>query len=140
VGQDLIASLVALGRSGLNIGDITRVHRPGQPENRVLESTPPAGTQLPRGMPVAITVTGPPPKATVPSIVGLSQSSANALLDRAGLTGEALPREVPAGDPQVGRVLSQNIPPFGQVDPSTVVQYVVGVAAAPAPTTAAPGG
>jgi beta-lactam-binding protein with PASTA domain len=139
VGEDLIASLVALGRSGLNIGDITRVYQAGQPENRVLETNPAPGTQLPRNMPVAITVTGPPPKATVPSIVGLSQSTAVSLLERAGLAAEPITRSVPAGDPQVGRVLSQNIPPFGQVGPGTTVQFVVGAAAAPpAPTTVAP--
>ncbi len=137
VGQDLIKALVSLGASGLNIGDITRVYQAGQPENVVLETNPPPGTQLPRNMPVALTVTGPPPRATVPSIVGLSQSTAESLLEKAGLTSEPIARAVPQGDPQVGRVLSQNIPPFGQVALGTTVQFEVGVGVAPTTTTTA---
>ncbi|HKY16049.1 MAG TPA: PASTA domain-containing protein [Microthrixaceae bacterium] len=137
VGQPLPQALAAIGRSGLNVGEITRVHQPGQPEGVVIDSAPKPGTPQPRLTPVALTVTGPPPKATVPTLVGLSQSTATSLVTRAGLVPEVFTRSVPAGNGQVGRVVSQNIPPFGEVNAGSTVQFVVGVAAAPTTTTVA---
>jgi beta-lactam-binding protein with PASTA domain len=135
MGQDITKALVALGRSGLGVGTITRVYRAGQNPGVVIGVDPPAGSQRARNWPIDLTVTGPPPSSTVPTLVGLSQSTAESLVTDADLVPQVLTTTFPTGDPQIGRVVSQNIPPFGSVPSGTTVQFVVGVDAAGSSTT-----
>ena len=126
VGKDLNSSLVALGRNGLGIGTITRVYKADQPAGTVLTLDPGSSSQVPRDTPIKITVTGPPPMATVPSMTGLLQSSATQVAKTAGLTLNVVTQGVPPGDPRIGRVLSQGVPPFSQLSSGATVQVVVG--------------
>jgi serine/threonine-protein kinase len=135
MGKDVTQALVAIGRAGLEAGTITRVYRDGQPAGVVIGVDPGVGAQKARNWPVNLTVTGPPPSSTVPTLVGLSQETATSLVSDADLVPQVLTTEFPAGDPQIGRVVSQNIPPFGSVPSGTTVQFVVGVAAGSSATT-----
>jgi serine/threonine-protein kinase len=137
MGQDLTHALVALGRSGLGVGKITRVYRAGQNAGMVVGVDPPEGSQRARNWPINLTVTAPPPSSTVPTLVGLSQSTATSLVNDANLVPQVLTTPFPTGDPQIGRVVSQNIPPFGSVQSGTTVQFVVGVDGGSATTTPA---
>jgi serine/threonine-protein kinase len=127
MGKDLTHALVALGRSGLGVGTINRVYRAGQTPGVVIGVDPPAGTQRAPNWPIDLTVTGPPPSSIVPTLVGLSQSTASSLVTDANLVPQVLTTPFPSGDPQIGVVVSQNIPPFGSVPSGTTVQFVVGV-------------
>jgi beta-lactam-binding protein with PASTA domain len=127
MGQDLTHALVALGRSGLGVGKIDRVYRAGQTAGIVIGVDPPGGSQRAPNWPIDLTVTAPPPSSTVPTLVGLSQATATSLVTDANLVPQVLTTPYPTGDPQVGRVVSQNIPPFGSVQSGTTVQFVVGV-------------
>jgi serine/threonine-protein kinase len=139
MNKDLTVALVALGRSGLGVGKITRIYRPGQTAGIVLGVDPPAGSQRAPNWPINLTVTGPPPSSTVPTLVGLSQSTASSLVTDADLVPQVLTTPFPSGDPQIGRVVSQNIPPFGSVPSGTTVQFVVGVDGGGSTTTTVAG-
>jgi serine/threonine-protein kinase len=136
VGTDLNSSLVSLGRSGLGIGTITRTYKAGQPEGIVLSSDPAAGAQVPREMPIKLTVTGPQPTSTVPSMTGLLQATAESLAKTAGVTLDEVAKPVPAGDPTAGRVVAQGVPPFAAVPQGSSVQVTI----AQADPTLPPGG
>ena len=138
VGKDLNSSLVSLGRNGLGIGTITRTYKADQQPGTVLSLDPGAGSQVPRDTPVKITVTGPPPTATVPSMTGLLQSSATQVAKSAGLVIAAVTQGVPPGDSRIGRVISQGVPPFSQLGAGATIQVVVG-ALDPGAAPAAPG-
>jgi beta-lactam-binding protein with PASTA domain len=140
MGKDLTHALVALGRSGLGVGTIDRVYRAGQTPGVVIGVDPPAGTQRAPNWPIDLTVTGPPPSSTVPTLVGLSQSTASSLVTNADLVPQVLTTPFPSGDPQIGLVVSQNIPPFGSVPSGTTVQFVVGVDGGASGTTTTVGG
>lgn len=128
VNQDLNAALVALGRSGLAVGTITRTYKKDQPVGVVLSTDPPAGAQVARDYPVKITATGPAPQVTVPTMTGLLESSARTVAQARGLPVTVVTQPLPAGDARIGRVVAQGIPPFAEVPPGTSVQLAVGVA------------
>jgi beta-lactam-binding protein with PASTA domain len=127
VGTDLNSSLVSLGRSGLGIGTITRTYKAGQPEGLVLSIDPAAGAQVPREMPVKLTVTGPPPTSTVPSMTGLLQASAESLAKTAGVHLDEVTKPVPTGNPTAGRVVAQGVPPYAEVPSGSNVQITIAV-------------
>jgi len=128
-GTDFNAALVAIGRAGLAVGDITRSYKRDQPVGVVLSSDPPAGATVPREMPIAVTVTGPPPMVTVRSFIGLQQSTAQAVAKATGVSLDIVAKPVAAGDPTIGRVISQGVPPFVEVPSGSSVQITVGTAA-----------
>ncbi len=125
VGTDLNSSLVSLGRSGLGIGDITRTYKAGMPVGQVLSTDPAGGAQVPRDMPVDLTVTGPPPTSTVPSMTGLLQSSAEAIAKSSGITLDEVTKPVASGDPTAGRVVAQGVPPYADVPQGSSVQVTI---------------
>jgi serine/threonine-protein kinase len=127
VGTDLNSSLVALGRSGLGIGSITRTYKAGQPEGIVLSTDPAAGAQVPRELPVDLSVTGPAPTSTVPSMTGLLQATAESLARSAGVHLDEVTKAVPPGDASAGRVVSQGVPPFADVPTGSSVQVMIAV-------------
>jgi beta-lactam-binding protein with PASTA domain len=128
VNQDLNGALVALGRSGLGVGTITRTYKKDQPVGVVLSTDPPPGSQVARDYPVKITATGPPPEITVPTMTGLLESSARTVAQARGVPVTVVTQVLPVGDPRIGRVVAQGIPPFAKVPPGTSVQLTIGVA------------
>ena len=71
-----------------------------------------------------------PEQVNVPTVTGQNENSATSTLKGAGLNVEVKPKSVPAGDPNAGRVISQD-PAGGQsVDTGSTVTITVGVAAA----------
>jgi serine/threonine-protein kinase len=125
VGSDFDHALVAVGRAGLAVGKITRSYREGQPEGLVLETEPAAGAQVPRDMPIAFTVTGPPPTVTVRSLIGLRLSTAQTVAKATGITLDVVDKPVPAGDPSAGRVVAQGVPPYADVPSGSKVEVTV---------------
>ncbi|HMS14507.1 MAG TPA: PASTA domain-containing protein [Microthrixaceae bacterium] len=128
VNLPLAQALVELGRSGLAVGTIRKVHREDQPEGVVLSTSPAAGAAIPKDTPVEIEVTGPAPTAEVPYLAGLSQGTAESLLKAADLVAKVVPVPVAAGDLNAGRVLSQGMPPGAEIAPGTTVEISVAVA------------
>jgi eukaryotic-like serine/threonine-protein kinase len=98
------------------------------PEGQVIRQAPSAGSQLPPGSTVSITVSKGEEKATAPNVIGKERAEAVEALREAGLKPvvQEQQTEVPS---QVGRVTDQFPPPGSEVKPGTTVTLVVGKAA-----------
>jgi eukaryotic-like serine/threonine-protein kinase len=105
-----------------------------QPEGQVIRQAPSAGSQLPPGSTVSITVSKGEEKATAPNLIGKERAEAVEAVREAGLKPvvQEQETEVPS---QVGRVTDQFPPPSSELRPGSTVTLVVGKAA---PTTVAP--
>lgn len=110
-GRTPASANAALTAAGLRAGTVS--YGPGRP-GRVVSQSPAARTPVRRGTAVSYvvgrTVGGPPTPptpttVTVPNVVGLTQSSAQAALRRAGLVVGRVTQGV---GPRRGRVLSQS--------------------------------
>ncbi len=102
-----------------------------QPEGQVIRQAPSAGSQLPPGSTVSITVSKGEEKATAPNLIGKERAEAVEAVRAAGLKPvvQEQETEVPS---QVGRVTDQFPPPSSEVKPGSTVTLVVGKAAAAA--------
>ncbi len=105
-----------------------------QPEGQVIRQAPSAGSQLPPGSTVSITVSKGEEKATAPNVIGKERAEAVEAMREAGLKPvvQEQETEVPS---QVGRVTDQFPPPGSEVKPGSTATLVVGKAA---PTAAEP--
>ena len=95
----------------------------------MIRQAPSAGSQLPPGSTVSITVSKGEEKATVPTVIGKERAEAVEAVRTAGLKPvvQEQETEVPS---QVGRVTDQFPPPNSEVKPGSSVTLVVGKAAA----------
>jgi eukaryotic-like serine/threonine-protein kinase len=98
------------------------------PEGQVISQAPSAGSQLPPGSTVSITVSEGEEKATVPNVIGKERAEAVEAVREAGLEPvvQEQQTEVPS---QVGRITDQFPPPGAEVKPGSTVTLVVGKAA-----------
>lgn len=131
-------ALLQLGRAGLAPGRISRQTNTEVAAGTVLAADPPAGAQVPKDTPVALTVAVAEERVTVPFVVGLLQSTAEAVADELGLTVTVVTTPVVVGDPTAGRVVSQGTPPQSQVIKGARLQITVAVASEPAPSDTTP--
>ncbi len=99
-----------------------------EPEGQVIRQSPSAGSQLPPGSTVSLTVSKGEEKATIPNLIGKLRAEAVEAVRAAGLkpTVQEQETEVPS---QVGRVTDQFPPPNSEVKPGSTVTLVVGKAA-----------
>jgi eukaryotic-like serine/threonine-protein kinase len=99
-----------------------------QPEGQVIRQAPSAGSQLPPGSTVSITVSKGEEKATAPNVIGKERAEAVEMVRAAGLKPvvQEQETEVPS---QVGRVTDQFPPPNSELKPGSTVTLVVGKAA-----------
>jgi eukaryotic-like serine/threonine-protein kinase len=99
-----------------------------QPEGQVIRQAPSAGSQLPPGSTVSITVSKGEEKATAPNVIGKERAEAVEAVRAAGLKPvvQEQETEVPS---QVGRITDQFPPPNSEVKPGSTVTLVVGKAA-----------
>lgn len=99
-----------------------------QPEGQVIRQAPSAGSQLPPGSTVSITVSKGEEKATAPNVIGKERAEAVEAVRAAGLKPvvQEQETEVPS---QVGRVTDQFPPPNSELKPGSTVTLVVGKAA-----------
>ncbi|MFP5388488.1 MAG: protein kinase domain-containing protein [Thermoleophilia bacterium] len=107
-----------------------------QPEGQVIRQAPSAGSQLPPGSTVSITVSKGEEKATAPNVIGKERAEAVEAVRAAGLKPvvQEQETEVPS---QVGRVTDQFPPPNSELKPGSTVTLVVGKAAVGAAETEA---
>ncbi len=112
------------------------------PEGSVIRTEPAVAGQLAPGSPITIVVSTGTVQVIVPPVVGRTEAQALAQLEAAKLRGNVTYLNVPAGDPNAGRVISQNPLAGTKVPPDSAVGLQVGRAVAPPttlpPTTAAP--
>ena len=95
-------------------------------KGRVTRTEPIIGSAVPRGSTLTVFVSGASTQVSVPLVEGLTESEARSALNSAGLIWEIKYQNVPAGDPNDGRVISQSRQPDDLVDPGSRVVLVVG--------------
>ncbi|SRR6266540_1058475 len=104
--------------------------------NGIVSQTPQAGASVPSGTVVKL-ILAQTPKATVPSLLGLSLSSAESEVQQAGLKihvgGHRVVWPFPAPGVEVsfypaGTVITQSVQPDTEVDLGTVIRVVIGKA------------
>jgi serine/threonine-protein kinase len=95
-------------------------------KGRVTRTEPVIGSALPRGSSITVFVSGASTQVTVPLVEGLTETEARSALNAAGLIWEIKYQNVPAGDANDGRVISQSRQPDDLVDPGSRVVLVVG--------------
>jgi serine/threonine-protein kinase len=95
-------------------------------KGRVTRTEPIIGSALPRGSSITVFVSGASTQVTVPLVEGLTEAEARGALNAAGLIWEIKYQNVPAGDANDGRVISQSRQPDDLVDPGSRVVLVVG--------------
>ncbi len=72
----------------------------------------------------------------VPGLLGLDRAAAEAALQQAQLTGSFATRDLPAGDPGVGKVVAVDPAPGTQVAAGSTVTVTIGQATATTTTVA----
>ena len=140
VGLPSGQAFVALGRSELEVGEVTRRASTEAEPGTVLATDPAPGTQAPRGFPVAVVVAAAPDDLLVPDLVGFTQASASRVASERGLEISVRAEAVTAEDRRVGRVISQSPVPNTPIGAGSTVTVTVGVVPAPTTTTTAPSG
>ncbi len=105
------------------------------PAGRVTRTDPVAGQPLAIGGSLTLYVSSGPALVKVPTLTGLTEAQARAKLLQLNLGVEVTFTDVPFGDPNDGKVMTQNIASGTDVAPNTVIKLTVGKAL-PAPTTA----
>jgi beta-lactam-binding protein with PASTA domain/tRNA A-37 threonylcarbamoyl transferase component Bud32 len=131
-GQTLQSAQAQLQAAGFRIGGPKQEPSATVPAGRVISTDPPGGTAVKKGSTVTIVVSTGPEQATVPNVVGQTESNAISTLQGRGFEVDTSTTTLSPGDPNVGRVVSQDPTSGRKVDKGSTVKIVVGVAA---PTT-----
>jgi serine/threonine-protein kinase len=105
-GQGRSAAVTTLSQRGFKPTVQTQPSDTVKPD-RVIATSPPAGTEVQAGSPLTVIVSSGPAPVSVPDVTGKSQSDAAAQLAAAGLkVGNVTKRQAPGQTP--GNVISQN--------------------------------
>jgi serine/threonine-protein kinase len=107
IGQSRASAEATLTNAKLAAGVITRQTSTEQSPGTVLEQSPAAGSSLPDGGTVSLTVAQAPTETAVPDVVGQDEAQAAATLGRAGFTPQAVTQTTTEAV-RVGTVLRQS--------------------------------
>jgi RHS repeat-associated protein len=124
VGSTEQAAVSSIGAASLAVGPIKRVNSTTVAAGLVISQDPPAGDSEPQGSPVNLMISLGPSMVTVPSVVGMDQSSAGSVIAGAGLVVGNITTERNADVPE-GHVISQNPPAEETVPEGVAVDLLV---------------
>ncbi|GAB3594179.1 Stk1 family PASTA domain-containing Ser/Thr kinase [Angustibacter peucedani] len=113
-----------LKSKGLVIGTTDQKADDTVPEGQVVSQDPPSGEQVDEGTAVGVTVSTGPEEATVPELVGKTQTQAKAALEEAGLKLGTV-TQVQSTEQDKGRVVSSNPSPGDAVAKDTKVDLEI---------------
>ena len=105
-----------------------------QPTGTVLGANPSAGTKVPKGSAVTLTVSSGPSDVRVPSLIGLGQNQASNLLGSVGLNVGNISQGTSVNY-SAGEVISSSPPAGTQVKPGSSVDITVSTGTPPTTTT-----
>jgi serine/threonine protein kinase/beta-lactam-binding protein with PASTA domain len=120
-GMDLAEARKEIEDAGFKT-DVTQEHSDRVRKGTVIGTVPPAGTHLERKETVTIKVSSGPRLASVPSVVGLDQGSADARIRDAGLVPRFQRQESSQSD---GQVIDQSPDPGSSVRRHSAVTVIV---------------
>ena len=95
-------------------------------KGRAIRTDPAIGTPLPAGSAIALIVSSGSSTVVVPDVTGNTEGEAQTAINAAGLITEIKYQNVPAGDENDGRVISQSREAQSAVAPGTKVTLVIG--------------
>jgi serine/threonine-protein kinase len=95
-------------------------------KGRAIRTDPAIGTPLPAGSAISLFVSSGSLTVVVPDVTGKTESEAQTAVNAAGLITEIIYQNVPAGDANDGRVISQSREAQSSVAPGTKITLVVG--------------
>ena len=95
-------------------------------KGRAIRTDPAIGTPLPAGSAIALIVSSGSSTVVVPDVTGNTEGEAQTAINAAGLITEIKYQNVPAGDANDGRVISQSREAQSSVAPGTKITLVVG--------------
>ena len=95
-------------------------------KGRAIRTDPAIGTPLPAGSAIALIVSSGSSTVVVPDVTGNTEGEAQTAINAAGLITEIKYQNVPAGDANDGRVISQSREAQSAVAPGTKITLVVG--------------
>jgi beta-lactam-binding protein with PASTA domain/tRNA A-37 threonylcarbamoyl transferase component Bud32 len=121
VGADQANAEAKLRQDGFRVDTVQKTAE--QPAGQVIGQDPTGGTKAKKGSTVTLTVSAGPQQVAVPSVVGLSVSSARGRLQKAGL--KASEREENSDTVAEGRVISVSPTEGQKVDKGSSVTLVV---------------
>jgi len=111
---------------GLTVGNVTPVDDPAQPQGKVISTDPPAGSPVPAGSAVNLSISSG--NVQLPDLVGKSRTEAQGILTTLHLTGSFT--NVESADKTPDSVLAQDRPP-GLIQQGSTVGLQIAIA----PTT-----
>jgi serine/threonine-protein kinase len=136
-GQQQATAEASLTSAGLSVGTVTRQPSSTQPAGTVISQSPGAGSSVPAGGKVNLTVAEAPKEATVPNVVGKSEALAAAALGGAGFTPKTA--SAPTTEASKDGVVLKQSPAGGtKARKGATVTITVGVLTPPTTTTTPP--
>jgi beta-lactam-binding protein with PASTA domain len=102
----------------------TEEYDPAVAPDHVVRQTPPAGTKVPRDMPVDLVISRGPQPPAMPDVIGQTQEAATEAITGSGLAVGTVSQEYSLAVP-VGSVISQSVAAGAEVPPGTAVDFVV---------------
>ena len=100
-------------------------------QGRAIRTDPAIGTPLPAGSAIALIVSSGSPTVIVPDVTGKSEGEAQIAINASGLITEIKYQNVPVGDANDNRVISQSREAQSAVAPGSTVILVIGQSTTP---------
>ena len=124
VGLTQQSATTALQNAGLTATTTTTSNCGTADNGKVLSQNPAAGAAVRKGTSVTLSVCSPPAPVTVPNVVGLTQQSATAILQNAGLTATTTTTSN-CGTVAIGSVVTQDPAASTTASPASSVTITV---------------
>jgi len=105
------------------------------PKDNVIDQKPKAGTQVPQGSRITLTVSDGPEPVVVPNFVGMSVANADARAQKLGIALDTSQQSAVAGVP-ADTIASQDVAPDTKIQRGIVVHAVVGTGVVSVPSNA----
>ena len=107
-----------------------------QPEGRVLNTSPKAGTRVSEGAAVTVNVSNG--KSGIPQVVGKSEEDARRILNQAGFFNVVIKKQIPPDDFEAGTVYDQSPVADSKADKQQQITLLVALPKPPPTTTPPP--
>ena len=125
LNKDQETAIQLIKDAGFEVGNIDQNYSDDVDEGKVMEQTPDANSQKPKGTKIDIVISkGPKPaeQVEVPNLVGKSKDEAEAALAEVGLKGNPTEEE---NDADPGKVFDQDTAAGKKVDAGSTISYKV---------------